>query len=175
MKRKSLPVGILALALMVMLGSIGVVYGYTAWSQRFDVIGSVTTATFDVHWGTLDATKNVGCGEITRNKSSNPDSDQLLVAAFKDIKPGFDCHFEAPIVNDSTIPVTITGVVNSAFELPSTGTDAAWLISSTSIKNGDPIDAKSTKVATFGLKAIDTLVTTGYPEAAWAIGFAVGQ
>jgi hypothetical protein len=107
MKRKSLPIGILALVLMLALGSLGVVYG--AYTQNLTAVATVNTATFNVHWGSgmlvapTDAASQTTCtigGEGTRN----------LTLQMNNVLPGSGCAIVSSVVNDSSIPVKLSAV-----------------------------------------------------------------
>lgn len=103
MKHKSMPIMALAMALMVALGSLGVVYG--AWEKQLHASGTVSTATFNVKFANVVWGGNC-IGTFTDYQISFPDATNVL--------PGYQCSATADIVNASSIPVTFTRVEASS-------------------------------------------------------------
>jgi hypothetical protein len=100
MKRKSLPIGILVVAMMVALGGLGVVYG--AWSQDIAVPANVYTATFGV---TL--TPGAASGPCTAAPGGDYPGSALTVNMLA-AKPGDVCTVPVTLKNTGSIPANLS-------------------------------------------------------------------
>jgi hypothetical protein len=103
MKRKSLPVGILALALVIALGSIGVVYG--AWTSTLTATATVNTASVNVYFAPGETFFEVITGGQTCTLAG--EGTNALSITINNAYPGHACGLVATIQNDSVFPVTI--------------------------------------------------------------------
>lgn len=114
MKRKSLPVSILVLALMLALGSLGVVYGN--WTQALYVNGTVNTATMGVAfdnnpgWAPIvDPDSIVGSINCVPSISSYAVANDTLSLVVNNAAPGYSCTFSNIVLrNTGTVPVSYT-------------------------------------------------------------------
>lgn len=112
MKRRSLPIAVVALAVMVALGSLGVVYG--AWSQNAYVQGNVSTATlgvaFDNNPGYAPlADSLVGSIQCAPSIGNTSVGNDTLTLTVDNAAPGGSCRFfNITLRNTGTIPVNYT-------------------------------------------------------------------
>src|SRR5437763_1796314 len=101
MIKKSLPVGMIVVILLVILATMGIAYG--SWTQTLTINGNASIANFAVEfltpYGDWD---NPACGTAALTNSGHD-----VTITFANAYPGFTCAGGVVIVNKSSIPVKI--------------------------------------------------------------------
>lgn len=122
MKKQAFPVAVLAIALIVVLGGIGVAYG--AWSQNLTADVTVNTATFSVIWDPATALEVLdGAQSCTLAGVGTA----ALTLAANNAYPDHVCGILATIKNNSTIPVVVEKPIFTSTETWLTGADTYGL------------------------------------------------
>jgi hypothetical protein len=113
---KRLPLGLLAILLIVLLAGIGVAYGL--WAETLTIDGTVNTGEVDVNFGMIDVKEMV----------SIDGADPVLESLYPSKVGAANCDIEVefPLADDPTLEVTVTGAYPSwhcivDFEIKSVG------------------------------------------------------
>jgi hypothetical protein len=121
MRKKTLPIGILVMLLVVLLAAVGISYGL--WTDTLTADAHVTTGNMDVRWASLGTSASAsgtgGDGSCSIGLDSS--NDHNLIVTLSQIQPGFRCDFTAGVYNEGTVPAVIT--IDPTTDVSSVGTD----------------------------------------------------
>jgi len=101
-------IGLLALALVLALGTMGVAFAY--WQDTLTINGSVATGTFDTEFANVGASDN----EVTGPDVGNCTVSAILAKSFTvTIANGYPCYTGTvtfDVVNNGTVPAKIKSI-----------------------------------------------------------------
>ena len=107
MKRNFGKIGIICLALVIALGSLGV--GLAKWTDTLIINAKVTTGTFDCHLARISCTDNEGgldVGSCTCSKTG----DESFTVAIDNGYQDYECTASFKMTNGGTIPAKIKSI-----------------------------------------------------------------
>lgn len=132
---KRLPLGLLAILLIVLLAGVGVAYGL--WSETLTINGTVNTGEVDVgfsgpyvtewvdvngypKWEPREKDRYAECTAVATNLDPNSNGNEGITITVDDAYPSYHCAVKFDISNLGTVPVHITRpYVPEGQEIPS--------------------------------------------------------
>ncbi len=114
MFKRTLPVGMILVFVLIALVSLGVVYG--AWTQTLTIGGTAKTGTFDVAF--LPAWYDDTYGVSEQCKAAVTNNGHDLTVTITNAFPGYFCEGGASITNLSSIPAKINVYNKVADSMP---------------------------------------------------------
>jgi hypothetical protein len=113
MQRKGAISGLLFMGVLIVLGTMGLVYG--SWSENLNINGSVQTGEVNVEIESKLVEENGEKGkeiatclqDAVSTDPTDPKADKVIVK-LDNAFPGYSCHFWTNIHNRGTLPVSVT-------------------------------------------------------------------
>jgi predicted ribosomally synthesized peptide with SipW-like signal peptide len=105
--RKSLPIGIIVMILMMVLSALGV--GYAWWTEQLSASGSIQTGTIDIKLERLEAAENdeLNAGRCSYKLSGD---NKVVTVTLENVYPNYVCTIHYRLNNFGTIPAKITNI-----------------------------------------------------------------
>jgi len=138
--RKTLPIGIIVMILMMALAALGV--GYAWWTEQLTATGTIQTGSIDVQMESISYS-TVDPLDIATCSSKLSGDGKSMTITIGNAYPGYVCMIDFKLTNHGSVPAKITDVT-----LPSSHS-AYNVVPSGELVNRDGLDPSSPKPARF--------------------------
>lgn len=145
--RKTLPIGIIIMILMMALAALGV--GYAWWTEQLTATGTIQTGSIDVQiegigYSTVDPLNTATC-------SFKPSGDgKTMTISIGNAYPGYICTINFNLINYGSVPAKITGVTLPSSQSEFSVTPSGVLVTKDGLNpSSDELSSFSQKPAQF--------------------------
>ena len=105
--RKTLPIGIIVMILMMALAALGV--GYAWWTEQLTATGTIQTGSIDVQMEGISYSTNDPLDIATCSSKLSGDGKSMTIT-MGNVYPGYVCMIDFDLTNHGTVPAKITDV-----------------------------------------------------------------
>ena len=111
--RKTLPIGIIVMILMMALAALGV--GYAWWTEQLTATGTIQTGSIDVQIEGLASAEQDPLNVTECSPKISSDGKAMTVTV-ENAYPGYVCTLNFALINHGSVPAKVSGVTLPASE-----------------------------------------------------------
>ena len=115
MRRKGPIAGLLFMGVLIVLGTMGLVYG--SWTETLNINGTVETGDVNVSIESKsideggEKLKDIASCEQSASDTDDDTKDDKVAVTILNGFPGYSCHFWTNITNTGSLPVSVSAVL----------------------------------------------------------------